>query len=244
MPSRLLIIPVLFLAAVMGAWAWFHVAPPAPGEQWRFHVATRLDGWQFEEEPLSDAARDILATTNLVNGVFTAPDHPNVTVFAAEWRAEDGQAMNVVQHTPDICWVRSGWAPVQLGQPRHLQIQLEGRPVPFECRVFGSPGGGQRELVLWSTLVGGEVLEESGRWDVPSEGSDASVIGQARATQASRRMGVHQFLGNVLARRSATRDKQFVRFSVVVTPDWESALQRLQAFAPAWLRVTVRNKGS
>jgi len=224
----------IFVLTVGGACAWFRLAPPA-SERLRFELAAEIPGWRFVPEPVSETVQEILATTNLVNGMFVAESGERVTGFAAEWRAEDSRSMSVVQHTPDICWVGAGWVPVALGQPDHVDLPFEGRMMRFECRVFGTPNGERREVVVWCTLLGGEVLEESGRWEI-ERASAASR--ESRYRWATRRVAGSQFLRNVGARRSGDGQKQFVRLSGEVSGrDWEPTLRRLERFSGMWLRV-------
>ncbi len=230
------IVTALFLATIVGAWAWFNVAAAKDLETIRFGVRSNIDGWRFEPEPIGKQAQEILATTNLINGIFSAQDGRRVMVFAADWRADSSQAMSVVQHTPDICWVGAGWLPADMGQPDQIQLELSGRVVPFECRVFAPPGGAGRELVLWCTLVGGTFLQESGRWATEE---NANVSSRTRFDSAGRRLASNQFLKNVANRRTAIGEKQFVRLSVPVKGEWTSSLEELKAFVPVWLSVEV-----
>lgn len=224
----------LFLASVGGAWAWFLNPPAAESEPWRFEVRSRIEGWRFEEKPLSAAVQATLATPHWMNGIFTAASGRPVTVFAAEWSASNARQMVVVQHTPDVCWVGAGWVPVQAGQPERVSIRFGDRDVAFQCRMFGVPGTSHRELVVWCTLVGGQVLEEADRWSLESDpGRDR----EERFATAGRRMAAGQFLDNVRRRRAATASKQFVRFSVPVGADWNQSLRELEAFAPRWLEL-------
>ncbi len=231
--SALLAIVALFASSVGGAWAWFQTGPRTGVEQLQFVVRETVDGWRFEARPLGAAVQSTLATPHLFNGVFGAESRRPVTVFAAEWSAAEARQMVVVQHTPDVCWVGAGWIPVQAGQPERIAVVFDGRPVSFECRVFGVPGSAQRELVLWCTLVGGQVLEEADRWSLES---DPARDRETRFASAGRRMAAGQFLQNVREHRAATAHKQFVRLSVPIAADWREGLRELEAFAPRWLR--------
>lgn len=237
LPRMILALTLAFAAMVMGAWAWFHVLPPKEADSLRFVVRTEMDGWEFESQPVGEAAMRVLATTNLVNGTFRSTEGQRVTVFAADWHADDGGAMSVVQHTPDICWVGAGWTAVDLGQPRRVEWQWGQRRLPFECRAFVAPGGGHRELAVWCTLLGGTPLEESDRW-ITSESPQDNA--RARQSSASRRLGASLLFRNVLDRRAATREKQFVRFSVPASPDWAADFRILESFATRWIEVRDR----
>jgi hypothetical protein len=227
-------ITLLFVSTITGAWAWFHIAPTQDFERLRFEVGSEVEGWRFAPEPVSDAVKQTLATTRLLNGSFSAEPDRRVTVFAAEWRANDQHTLSVVQHTPDICWVGIGLAPVDAGQPDRIQLNLAGRAFPFECRVFSVPGGRAKELVVWCTLLSGQVMEESGRWRIEE---DAAASSAERFHWASRRLALGQLARNVLARRPAAGHKQFVRLSAPFQSSWKDSLDELRAFIPKWIQV-------
>ncbi|MCC6233673.1 MAG: exosortase-associated EpsI family protein [Verrucomicrobiales bacterium] len=231
----------LFLGTIAAAWGWFQLAPAEPVERLQFEVRAALDGWRFEDRALHATSLDILATRDVVNGVFHAEEAGSVTVFAAAWNADNPRQMSVVQHTPDVCWVGVGWEPVAEGQPGEVTLEIHGRPVRFQCRLFAAPGGHQRELVLWCTLVGGQVLEESERWHGETRDGENA---RSRFAVASRRLAAGQFLDNLRHHRAATASKQFVRVSMPVgLGDWQKALEWLSRFAPLWLNIPP-DKGS
>jgi hypothetical protein len=231
---RVAMITGLFLGAILGAWGWFHIAPPSPTRTVHFVAANHLEGWRFRHEPLSEMARSILATTNLFNGEFLAERGDPVTVFAAAWSRGSAKVMSVVEHTPDVCWVGSGWIPVDLGQPRRVDLELGGQSIPFECRGFAGPRGGAPVLVLWCTLIDGQVLPESERW---SAETDLDNVASIRLAHAARRTALGHFMHNVATRRAAHGEKQFVRLSVPVTSDWREGLERLRHFGSRWLSI-------
>ncbi|MHC1767846.1 MAG: hypothetical protein AB9869_26835 [Verrucomicrobiia bacterium] len=255
-----LIFFALFAAAVSGAWAWFNTAPPPDDPGIWLEVRTNLAGHTFTPEPLTKTAMDILATDDLVNGTFTpvAATEPGsdpatqvVRVFRANWSAKSGQGMTVVQHTPDVCWVGAGWKPIDLGQPKQVEIEIPVTPdsaapnefpksvrLPFECRVFRSPDGQAQELVLWCTLVSGRVLPEQSRFD-PGQPLGHELTERERQAAAGRRLSAGYF-SEALKNRLPTRgNKQFVRLSARVDHAWRDPLLSLQAFTPRWLGDTV-----
>lgn len=224
----------LFCVGVVGAWGWFHLAPPPRGPGLKLSAAEQMPGWRFQSEPLSEAVQSTLATTNLFNGAFTSDRGGVVTVFAAEWSAGSARMMSVVEHTPDICWVGAGFVPVDLGQPTQVELEIAGRTLPFECRAFNGPRGGTPELVLWCTVVDGQVMPEADRWQAET---DAGQTRNTRLAHAGRRSAIGHFLHNLSERRAADGAKQFVRFSVAVTSDWREGLDRLRGFGSQWLSI-------
>lgn len=234
---RLALVNALFLIAVAGAWAWYHIDPPQPPIRYSFEAPSKLTGWLFHAEPVSDAAIQILATTNLLNGTFSSPDGARVTVFVGTWSAENSKEMSVVSHTPDICWVGAGWVPVPKDHPDRIDLEWQGTRIPFECRTFRAPGTGHEEITIWCTLSNGQVTGETGRFLVRS---DPAASRLARQAPQSRRLAGGQFLNAVRNRAAGTGDKQFVRFSTSLQGDWRTSLERLRQFGQSWLRLNTR----
>jgi hypothetical protein len=223
----------VFALSIVASWAWFNVNPPRT-ERLRLSPRPEIPGWTFVDLPLSEGVQKVLATTNLINGSFGSERGARVMVFAADWKAEDSRSMSVVQHTPDICWVEVGWRAEDLGQPKQVDVMIGQESIPFQCRVFKTPDGSRRELVLWCTLVGGTILQEGERWQA---GAAAAGPGMGRTEIASRRLALNQWVGNVIERRKATGDKQFLRLSIQTSKSWEENLERLREFAARWLEL-------
>ena len=226
-------------------------------------VETNLPGFDYVAQPLEQSELETLSTTNIVNGLFQAQGSravPGVLrdsgfrVFFATWQANSGQGLAVVQHTPDICWIGAGWKPVDLGQPKQITLSFPlGLPaskavnapestaiqLPFECRVFQSPGGKTRELVIWCTLVGGQVLSESGVFnEVFKQRNADSAFPQIRQGAPARRLSAGYFWEAVRQRRATRGIKQFVRLSSTLTGDYPATIKDLQASAIHLLRLS------
>jgi len=227
-----LLLNALFLLGVSGAWAWYHIAPPAPPIRYHFAAATTVSGYHFKNEPLSEQAARTLATTNLFNGTFYGPKGERVTAFIGEWSAENSQEMSVVSHTPDICWVGAGWMPVANEHPSQVEFDFGPNRIPFEVRTFRPPGPGQRELTVWCTLVNGQLYGELSRFVPPSAKEDNAML---RRDFTARRLGAAHFVNALRSRTAGSGDKQFVRFSAPLAGDWRPILQNLQTFARQWL---------
>lgn len=250
-----LIFFALFAAAVSGAWAWFNTAPPPEEPGIWLEVRTNLAGHTFTPEPLTKTAMDILATDDLVNGTFTPvgatepgsdPATQAIRVFRANWSAEKGTGMGVLGHTPDVCWVGGGWKPIELGQPKQVEIEI---PVtsdatdpkdspktfkfPFECRVFRSPDGRSHELVLWCTLVSGRVLPEQSRFN-PAQTGRGDLAQENRHLAAGRRLAAGYFATNVAGRLRAYGTKQFIRLSAPIKIADPESIKQLIDFGSTW----------
>jgi len=142
--------------------------------------------------------------------------------------------MNVVQHTPDICWVGAGWTAIDLKLPSKVTLTFDQRPISFECRAFRAPRSTHQELSLWCTLVSGQVFDEGERFE-----GEQGTANDARVRQASanRRRGAEQFTRVVRERIAGNGSKQFVRFSTKIQGDPNRTLQELVVFGQQWLEL-------
>ena len=192
---------------------------------------------RFTPEPVSEAAQDVLATTNLFNGTFTGDGGRRVSAFLGVWSAENSKEMSVVSHTPDICWVGAGWTPVMARHPDQIELEFDGVRLPFECRTFRAPGSLHEELTVWCTLVNGRVSGDTGRFvALPEPGARR----EERQAPQARRLAGNQFLESLKHRSAGNGEKQFVRFSIRLDGDWERSLRQLQEFGQQWLALEVK----
>lgn len=230
MNARFALVALLAAVALGGPWAWFNVAAPQPEGGLRLEARTELPGYSFRPDPLTTEVLGLLATTNVLNGTFAnSAQGRRVTVFKADWLPTEGVGKTVVNHTPDVCWVNSGWRPVDAGQPEAQVFHLSGRDVPFECRVFEAPDR-SREIIVWCTLVNGEPQTEPLRFR-----GDARSGGRWQAAMNLSRLAIGRFLARVERRYPATGYKQFYRFSTRLEGDPQAALRKLGDFAGEWI---------
>jgi hypothetical protein len=194
-----------------------------------------LSGYRFLPLPINAAARDELGTTNLINGVYSNAT-TTVIGFFADWPAELGRQMNVIQHTPDMCWVGAGAVAVEMNSPRTIDLEFEGVRLPFECRVFRLPGRLTLEAAMWCTLISGRVYEEQAR--VTAETGSESDSYQ-RSLAAHRRRGFGTFRQVLRDRIPGTSSKQFARFSTEIRGSTDAAFEDLKRFGQTWLKLQV-----
>jgi hypothetical protein len=142
--------------------------------------------------------------------------------------------MNVVQHTPDICWVGAGWTPAPLDLPSTVELDFGGRKLPFECRAFHPPHSPQVELAVWCTLVSGQVFAEGERF---AGELDVHAGARERQNVAGRRKARDQFLQVLRGRIPGDGTKQFVRYSTTLRGSPERALEELRRFGEVWLEL-------
>lgn len=229
-----------FFLATGAAWCWYNVSPKQFPVSYRFQARIVVPGWTFVPEPVSEQARDILATTNLFNGNYTNARGDRVTVFIGTWDANNPQQMAVVGHTPDICWVGAGWEPIAGGHPDKINLQLGTNSLPFEARTFLTPDKRSRELAAWCVLVSGQVFEEDKRFEIPEQGSVRSA--QNLQKRLDRRT-LKSKLAKVFQRIPATGAKQFIRFSTSANGSPATSLDLMQTFGAQWLDLQVSTPG-
>ena len=140
--------------------------------------------------------------------------------------------MSVIQHTPDICWVGGGAKPADLGQPETVEVEIAGKTILFECRIFRMSPGLPLEMTIWCALASGQVVTEGGRFS----GEYADEWDRKRKDiYFSRIRAMNMFAQAVSQRLRSTGSKQFVRLSTSVEGDWRMTLLKLKEFAPKWL---------
>lgn len=227
----------LFAVALGAPWMWFHVGVKPQERLLAFQTRTEVEGFRFVTEPVSPQVADSLQTTNLLSGRFESGVE-RFSVFAADWRADSKLSINVLGHTPDICWVRSGSKAIFLGQPSFIEVKQGAEKVVFECRVFQLPQGQGLEMVAWSSLVGGQPLEEGFRFQSPG-GSVPDRSLPPDTNGRNRRLNI--FVAGLLDRRAASKPQQFVRFSTSVTDNWKVGFHRLAWFATQWLVIDAKS---
>ena len=236
-PMAPFVLGAAFLAATSAAWAWFNIAPKRFPTSFQFRPRPEIPGWSYVPEPVSEQARDILATTNLFNGTYTNAEGGRVTVFLGTWDANNPKQMSVVGHTPDVCWVGAGWEPIAGGHPDKLQVAFGTNSIPFEARTFLTPDKRSRELTLWCTLVSGQAFEEEGRFELPDRFKQAS--GKERQGPGARH-NLKSRLTKVLTQRvPGSGSKQFIRFSTSSNGDVANRFRFMETFGSQWLDLHV-----
>lgn len=235
---------LFFCGSLLGAWVWLNVVPDfaeSSGSSSRgiwLEPRVDIDGFEFVPEPVSKATEVILGTTNIVSGCFRSRasgsssqviDGVNrpVQVFLSSWPAADGKKLIVLNHTPDICWAKSGWIPTNASVPQALQVDFGEANLTFQCRVFKAPQSDHREFVIWCTLLNGQQWSEpvrfEGHFDSPERYAIMNQI-RVKAWQIIRRAPVR-------------KSKQFVRLSISMNRDGTCDTNFLTSFSTNWLHI-------
>jgi len=148
--------------------------------------ADEVAGWAVAYHPVAETAELQKATAEMLNyddavyAIYTRGEM-RISVYAAYWSPGKMSNRLIAGHTPDVCWVGSGWVPlkaetgsrsVQIGDFHHetrerhengnsgaearLDKAATAPVLPMEHRVFQL--GEQTEYVVFCQVVGGRAL--------------------------------------------------------------------------------------
>jgi hypothetical protein len=224
---RRLGINAVFAASLFVAWGWYHVLPPKPTTKFYFLISTNIPGWDYKPILLSTEAKKILATGDILNGTFFSHKGERLSVFLAEWKAGKHNSLDVVAHTPDICWSNAGWISTQSHYGDSIEMHFSERPIPFETRIFEEPRGGTQEIAFWCTLVNGQIYSELNGFapaETPKKNNQLSLNSTAR------RLSAGHFLNALSRRNLGAGTKQFLRISTEISKQTQGELSLIQNF--------------
>jgi Protein of unknown function (DUF3485) len=224
---------LFFATAIVGAWSWFHLAPAKSTPRYHLSIQTNIPGWNFEPIPLSQEAVKTLATPNIFNGVYQNQSGERFNVFWADWSAENPREMDVLVHTPDICWTSAGWKEVPSELADSTSIKIGKNPIPFQLRTFVSPSREEQELCIWVTMINGKPFLDQYRFNIPAAATMDFRLG---AAAVARQLNLGYFHHTILDRSPASNRKQFIRVSTAATSRVELTVQNLRQFVQEWIR--------
>lgn len=242
MPRRLFFGTATLSVLVLAVWGfprlWYTASGAGERQLW-FGVRTNLPGWTYQAIPLDASAERLLVADVATFGEFKNPTNRQVVrAFSAKRYTFKSHDSGLFLHTPDRCWTLAGWKfePVE---PDHVELTVHGVRMVFERRVF--VGGGERELVYFGGLVGGQPLPY--RLDhnlnvglrfatlTPDKSKSRGFFARAVDTKLWRRVWE-----GFLARRPLLGPKQFIRISTPLRgPDTAAADRLLHQFLEQWL---------
>lgn len=133
-----------------------HLAPLFPAQ---------IPGWECRNEKLGpteftqEAARDVLNYDDFLYRSYTRPGR-FFTLYIAYWRPGRMPVERVAGHTPDICWLGTGW---RREDGRAAEV-LRGGGInlrPAQWRKMRFPGDNRVQYVAFWHLVGGRLYVAS-----------------------------------------------------------------------------------
>ena len=213
-------------------WIQSHARPP----QNPFYLKARreIPNYRFISVPLGPRVEKSLSTTELFNGHFIDARSQRVSVFVGNWQPGQGDISSVT-HTPEKCWVGTGFQIVKYGGPSQVTIPIGGRQISFQCRVLKRSDLGTAEITLWAACIDG--LWDGIPYELPLEQiSDAyTVLDRFKNMLVGYKNRWTFLCDRLLFRSNPAGRKQFIRLSTPLTTEWQPVLSELAAFANRWL---------
>jgi hypothetical protein len=122
-----------------------------------------VSGWKVDRQAVANTTEMKRAVAELLDydaGSFVVYSKADlrISIYAAYWRSGKISPRLIASHTPDVCWVSSGWACQMTGS-----VDLEtskGRNLRVKHRVFTAPNG-SAEHVVFCHVVGGRARDYS-----------------------------------------------------------------------------------
>lgn len=123
-------------------------------------LAVAVPEWKTVSLPLgstpelSEKVEKTLQYDEAVNLTFERGDF-RISAYAGYWGAGKAPVHMVARHTPDVCWVASGWGPLEQGTRTDLSDGRGGVLRRAEHRIFRQ--GATVEHVVFFHVVDGEI---------------------------------------------------------------------------------------
>ena len=229
------IVPALFSLAIAALWVFPQIWYTRQGAEKPIWFAERSDiqGWEFSKIPISESAESVLVADRTVNGEFRQGEKA-VRVFSAKRYQEKSNEIGLFVHTPDRCWVDSGWT-IEPLSPDVFELDLHGAKLTLERRIFSFRG--QRELVYFCGLVGGQPLPYRLDHNLSVGLRTALKMNSAlsSAARASDALFWKRLWTSFSSRRALDGPKQFFRISTPLRDDLAQSDQLLRGFLANWL---------
>jgi hypothetical protein len=233
---KALVVPAVLSALIAALWIFPEVwyTRQGAGQKVWFAERDQIAGWEYSAQPVSESAERILVADRTFNGEFRKAGQA-IRAFSAKRYEEKANEIGLFVHTPDRCWVESGWT-IQPVRPEVIDLTIHGVRLAMERRVFDYKG--QRELVYFCGLVGGQTLpyrldhnlSVGVRTALKERPETAGAAARATDTHFWKRLGT-----SFASRRALDGPKQFIRISTPVREDIAPADELLQEFIGQWL---------
>ena len=166
-------------------------------------------GSKFEESPLGESVESYIQSDFTINGFYGIKEKNQIKIFSSSiYKSPSiGSQLEIFEHTPDVCWVGSGWERLfEEDHQKHIEVGKES--ILFERRVYQF--GDTRELCYFAFLLGGKSLSAQ----------DETLISSAMTDKKSFLSGFryfHQKILNTLVKNFADfkqsyQSAQFIRY--------------------------------
>lgn len=243
-PTKTALVSVAIFSAIISTlWAfpsfWYADRELASGGYAWFAEESQVAGWEFTHVAVGKTAEAILVADRIANGEFTRADGRSIQVYSAKRYLEKENEIGLFSHTPDRCWTATGWK-IEPANPDFVECTVHGVRILFERRIFAISG--QRQLVYFGALVGGEpVPHRLDQYYAAGVRRKESTRGDSEGTlQRILQPRLWSWAWDSFLNRTPFRGpQQFVRISTPIRGNDDSGADRLLAeFLPLWLKRT------
>lgn len=123
-------------------------------------AARDLEGWRIEDAPIADTPemrRRVVELLNYDDAVYRiySLGRMRISVYLAYWRPGRMPVRAIANHTPDVCWVDSGWVCAQRDELETLSVN-DIRVAHTEHRIY-TINGRIEHVVFWH-VAGTEII--------------------------------------------------------------------------------------
>lgn len=133
-------------------------------------IPKEFPGWTVQDQDLASSPEQVErveAILNFTQAIFRSYERAgtNISVYIAYWEPKTMPVRQVQSHTPDVCWVRSGWT--LTGREESVPCEVDGINLfPSERRVLQKDG--HTEYVAYWHVLGDHIYVNrtaAGQWD-------------------------------------------------------------------------------
>jgi hypothetical protein len=243
--ARWWIVPACLTAALLALWAFprFWFTAHAAHAKISLTENRDIEGWTFEEIPISQAAERALVADHIVNGEFRSATGEAIRVFSAKRHNHNPNEIGLFVHTPDRCWVEGGWK-LEPAAPDYIETKLHGAQLTLERRIFHFENN--KELVYFGGLINGQVLPYrlDHNLSIAAQTALAETVSSGIDKAPASKLHFWQRLWtSFTSRTQLSGPKHFFRISTPIQSERiEQADHRLTEFLQNWLRPAAEVK--
>lgn len=169
--SWVIVLGGMGLALAIGfQWIPARVPSPGKGRHLAGFLPATLTGWDSLAVPLgaSEAGTaqvaDVLRYDDVSFREYFHPGKTSFSLYVAYWNPGKMPVQLVASHTPDRCWVESGWKSLEANHRSVVRTSM-GQLRPGQGRIFKAANGTVQHVLFWH-LVGDELYDYGTRVSV------------------------------------------------------------------------------
>ena len=227
---------LLFIIGVVGADIWNCLPRHSHKKSYYLSPRKEISGYRFKSVRLAPTVNKILCTTNLLNGHFFDFRSNRFSVLSAKWEPGQG-TVGELFHTPDACWTGQGFELLESNVGSRITFQIHDRSIPFECRILKHPERPESEIVVWAVCLDGHWNEVQFGVPPTTNGESNKFANYFRGLWRLIKSRVNCFGYLISHPPSKNSRKQFIRISIAITAEPQTALSELKQFACKWLEI-------